>query len=322
MNFRDFILSEMLVHRLDDNPTRIIAFRGHLWLYENITEKDAKKVVNTILKEHPQRKKINTRYRKFSTNYSDDIEGWVRENVLDAFVGYWDAKKKTIWTSPGINPATSALLQKIANALKARSVEYETEQSFKPPYAKNDDREYWDSREKFTYKKMLGNISDVAYHGTTTEYLPSIFLYGLMPGRSASNYGDIVHDDKIFLSFSFIEAETHALHTAENKENWPVILQVRIPDKAALQPDYDVDKSTISPTYPDFTGGEPNAFSSVDSMKASRHAGLFGYKGRIPANFIEGAYLRIKNKWKKVRIDTLKRRVMADPWGWHYHYGM
>ncbi len=331
MDFKGFLLNEILVHRLDDKPTRFIAFRGHLWLFDDTSEAEAKDIAKTILKEHPQRNRIPKFYEKRGPYYNNtDIEEWVRNNIQDSFTGSWDAKTKIIWISDveDANPSTSPLIKKVVDILKAKSVQYETSHQFinhnkKDQFDKTQE-DYWDRIDKVSRKKILGGIGDIAYHGTATEYLPSILRFGLMPGKAGSNYANIgiIHDEAVFLSFKFSEAEGHAIHTANRTKSFPVIFQLKIPDKSLLLPDYDVDLSTSKPTYPDFTGKKPHVFSSVDSIKASKHAGKFGYKGRIPANFIEGVYLRLGQNWKKVKLDTLRKRVASDPWEWGYKYGM
>ncbi|MCK9458558.1 MAG: hypothetical protein M0R80_02880 [Proteobacteria bacterium] len=328
MDFKGFLLSEMMVHRLGGEPYRnFIAFRGHLWLFDDEpTQKEAKAINRIILKEHPQHKELKEKHRKFG-KYSFDIQDWVRENIQDAFVGSWDAKTKIIWTGEdSISPVTSPLVKKVVAALKAKSVQFETNQSFSkeqdvPSYQRQDNTSYWDRTEIYRRKDILGQIPETAFHGTSTKYLPDILKWGLMPGQAESNYGDIMHEDKIFLAFKFSEAESHATHTGGRTKNYPVVIQVKIPDRARLLPDYDADKSTSTPTYPDFVGGKPNTYSSVSPMKASKHQGVVGYKGRIPANFIEAVYLRMGNNWKKVKLDTLRKRVAEDPWEWQYKYG-
>lgn len=333
MDFRDFLLNEMMVHKLVDNPRSFIAFRGHLWLYhDGISEQEAKKIYKTILKEHPQKKEISKSFASeehgpvYDYPWARSLEDWVRDEIPDSFVGEWDAKKRIIWIQgSNANPVTSSLVKKVVDALKARSVQYETENSFtrgNPDAYPKPQSEYWGKTVKYGKKDILGRLPEIAYHGTATKYLQTILKTGLQPGQAESNYGEIQHDNRVFLANKFDEAEYHSTHTAEKTHTWPVVIAFKIPDPALIVPDYDADLYSTGPTYPNFTGHQPSKYSSVNPMKTSKHLGVFGYQGRIPAKFIEGVYLRINKNWKKVRLDTLKKRIDNDPWEWTYFYGL
>lgn len=128
MDFRDFLLNEMRVHKLVDNPRSFIAFRGHLWLYsDGISEQEAKKIYQTILKEHPQKEELSKNFASKKNGpvndypWARELADWVRDEIPDSFVGEWDAKTRVIWTQDrGVNPATSSLAKKVVDALKAR----------------------------------------------------------------------------------------------------------------------------------------------------------------------------------------------------------
>jgi hypothetical protein len=323
MDFRQFIINEMIIHKLSDNPSNLLAFRSHLWLYDEFTPKESRKIYNIIKKEHPQGKEFNIKYwNNFEKGY--DVGEWARENIADAFVGQWDEKKKVIWTGEEeVGYTTSPLVKKVMQALGAKSVQYKTSQAM--VRNRDDKGEYWDYDVTYRKKDVLGTFGSIAYHGTSTKYLPGILKFGLKPNESETNYNGIIHEDKVFLAYKFSEAEQHATHTASQAKGWPVVIMVKIPDPALIVPDYDADLYGTGPkTYPDFFGkkNKPNKWSSVNSFKTSKHAGVIGYQGRIPANFIEGVYLRINNNWKKVRLDTLRKRIEKNPWEWGYAYGM
>ena len=327
MEFRQFLLNELRIHKLDKRPTDFIAFRGDLWLFEDLSDEEIEEIHRTIVSNHPEGKDLPD----YTVRDQHDLMQWVQETILDSFVGSWDSRRRVIFTNTeiGPSPTSSPLIKKVVDALGARSIRHETQVMY------GDDDWEWRNI-KYTKKQIRGEIPDNMYHGTSTEYLPGIFKLGLAPGESQTNYPTIVHHyDKVFLTAKFEEALYHAIHTSGKVGGFPTVLEFKVPDKNLLVPDYDADVSAIGsdPMYPG--SNDKRSWASVGPMKASKHAGLFGYWGTIPVRNLKSVYLRTERvvygptgaaegqkNFRKVRIDTLKKRMNEDPWDWPHYYGL
>jgi len=326
-SFREF-LAEMLVHNLsrNQNPEIVIAFRQHIWILPKKDYSSARKVwteeetirsiLKDILKAHPQRKELG----KPKIESLDDLLGWIRDYIPDAIVGWYDEAEKSLYLQDSAQPSpyTSPLVKKVAQTLKLRTVKYSA----------TDPTE--DERTKsVTRPQMKGNWPDIAFHGTSTAHIENILVQGLNPGESASNWEQIGihHYDRIFLTVKFEEAQFHAVRTASgqgHKETagLPIVVAVRIPDKNLIVPDYDIDAHAGRTSY----GHERerksyDALYSVSSSKASKHAGIFGYKGRIPANHIVyiSVYSSVRKQWIVERNINRFKKLLRDM-GTDYFY--
>ena len=318
MNFSDYLfLNEMLVHKVSQKPDHVVAFRGHLWLVNRDTpEGYIREIENAIRKEHPTPDEVKSR----QMDSLDDLESWLKDCIPDGFVAHWDPTKRILWTSQevGNSPVSAPLVKKVAETLKARKVSYNV--------AGYVGDQYYDYDRDYRRKQMLGRLPDEMFYGTTTKYLPSIMRLGLRPGQSDSNWSkqNVYHDDRVFLAARFEDSEFHASHVSHEKGGFPCVVQFAIPDRAQFQPDYDADAIATGEKHyghpAEKLKNSPRA--SVDSVKMSRNAGLTAYTGRIPAAFIRAVFLWMGGKWKKVRLDTLRKRIEEDPWEWGYRYGL
>lgn len=148
----------------------------------------------------------------------------------------------------------------------------------------------------------------VWYHGTSYKRAIEIFKKGLMPRSISgvdSNYEDIRHDDKIFLSQNLLVATHHSkkLCFSENHtvEDIPVVIQCKIPDSTKVIPDYDLMRifygddysniydNTMTASNNDNRSEEYKIYSGKDNL--GKKFGIIGYQGRIPLSFISDKIL-------------------------------
>lgn len=165
--------------------------------------------------------------------------------------------------------------------------------------------------------QVKGDIPRLLYHGTTSEHAGKILRFGLQPGESETNYPDIHHYDTVFLAEDIAKAAYHAQnavsrdlevgysgpysYTRGRTRGFPVVFQFEIPDPNLLVPDYDVENRSAQPsgTYEGVYIPQPSrvyegVYTSPQIRKLvkespfdlSKKVGIFGYRGRIPANFI------------------------------------
>lgn len=303
MDFKQF-LTEMIVHPLGmprHNQIYFVAWRQHLWTgnYQDI-ENNSTAIYRQIMAEHPRSQQMLD--HPYLTKEPTDIVNWVKENLPDAIAGEFNPKTKQIsLTGADYSPVTSPLVAKVLQTLRARTLSHE----------------YTDERtQRYGRGQMQGRIPEVLYHGTGTEYFVNIVRLGLMPMGHQSNYSGVFHDEAVFLSATLPEAEMHAFHTSRGSKyqrrqgkGYPMVVAVRLPDPSKLTSDMDADRKAGGNDYDHSywydRNDHPDNYSSVNSWKTSKHLGVFGYKGRIPANFID--HIRVfstyADKWFRITPD-------------------
>tara|TARA_R110002126_G_scaffold30326_1_gene99386 strand:+ start:23 stop:1456 length:1434 start_codon:yes stop_codon:yes gene_type:complete len=273
---KEELLSEMFVKGHDDGD-HILAYRENLWkLRESIDDDDPTYLeINKILGIEEEWYDI--------WELKDLLDDAGRTDVL---VGEYNKQGKQLSLqrvgSSHLDPKSSILVKKAVKALGARSV----------TYAPNDEGE-----EYVGGSSIKGEIADVMYHGTTSNYLPGLLRLGLMPGKKETNYEGISHPSAVFFSSRFDEAQQHAAHTAKKVGGDPVVIAFGVPDPALLIPDYDIDMGAgdtgcydyICQTLRDKQSSQSNL--DADSFSLSREVGIFGYKGRIPSAAISQYYI-------------------------------
>lgn len=151
----------------------------------------------------------------------------------------------------------------------------------------------------------IGNT--LMYHGTSTKYLDKISKMGIAP-TPKSNYNKINHPEMVFFTTKYNKAAYHAIN-ASSDNHVPMVLGFKVPDQAKVVLDYDVAIQIYGIEHPkvqelgydivfDISGGsyeylpEPIAVGDsitqeLDLRSLNTRIGIFGYKGRIPATFIE-----------------------------------
>jgi 8-oxo-dGTP pyrophosphatase MutT (NUDIX family) len=263
------IISEMFV-KGDPEGNNIVAYRQNIWRLQDEVDEETKEEINQAL------------------SVEDD---W--DDVRDLQEILEDAKRSDVlvgglnWSRPNylhlervgsffLDPKSSILVKKVVKELGASGVTY-------MPSDAGD--------EQLSHRQLRGKIPDIMYHGTTTDYIPGLLKFGLVPGEKETNYEGISHPDAVFFSSRFDEALHHAAHTAGKVGGDPMVVALRIPDKALMIPDYDVDVGSgdtgcydyICQSLRDRQRGDLD----VDSFSLSREVGVYGYKGRIPASFLQ-----------------------------------
>lgn len=153
----------------------------------------------------------------------------------------------------------------------------------------------------------------IFYHGTSLKYLELISRTGIRPKVSNANFGDIKHDDKVFVTTNLEKAFFHANTSAMKTDSFPIILKLRIPDISKLVLDYDIaiqfyktdseiNKKLGYTSVYKRSGSSFGSYStklpeSDKSMDISKKLGVYGYTGRIPSTYIDDVI---------IDIDTLK----------------
>lgn len=340
MNFKEFLLNEMRVHRYGDDPSTVLAFRDNVWIYDRGYEEIddlAQEIWNTVQKAFAGRKlpkQIEDRLNEKEVTI-DDVESFFKDWLRDGLQGWLDDDHLTITIGDDPSPVSSPLMKKVAQSIGAKSVGYEAEEVYKNPYSGNG--EYGETPHdydtiQYNYNvasDMYGNVPETMWHGTTTEYYLFITKFGLMPGQSPSNFArnNVFHDDKIFLADRESEARYYAANAIKEQGGYPMVIHLKVPDPSKLLPDYDVDRYSVSSLFGKNTyanlGHQDREWeiSSVSPWKSTKHAGKYAYQGRIPASHILGIKVRFgKDNWQQIDI-PYANKLMSNygKEGWDYY---
>jgi hypothetical protein len=260
----------------------IVAYRGNVWLFKD-SESD-------IPLDEDKIEEINNELEadlEWDTpdELVDAINEGSRPDVLTGRISNDGYKVLYLTNYSGlkIDPKSSPLVRKILNQLDIDTVEH--------PSGISDESFEVDSTHS------TGDIQDILYHGTTAKYLSNILQKGLVSGISDTNFSDVKHDDFIFLTSLFDKAQFHATNSAIKAGGDPMIVEVRVPDKNQLIQDYDVDNQS---EFTDLYGYirhsvRENKYDTTKvpgaAMRLSKEFGVYGYRGRIPASYIESYHI-------------------------------
>ncbi|MFA5418607.1 MAG: glycosyl hydrolase 108 family protein [Bacteroidales bacterium] len=246
----------------------IIAYRDKIWRLNY--DKNTKKILNDI---------ITTLQISFAESYTiHNLIDSIKNQRPDVLVGHLHNNELKISNDEFNFGRQSHLLSKVIKELNI----------YRADYMSHDE----------VYQSIFPNpfnSSDLyLYHGTSSVNCPGILRYGLKAGEAETNYPSISHPpiehyDKIFLTENISKAGNHALNAVHQHKGFPVVFKFKIPDPALLIPDYDISFMSEQPTnnytfYQEKTKSDPKIVESPEQF--SKQVGTYGYKGRIPANFI------------------------------------
>jgi hypothetical protein len=250
----------------------------------------------------------------------DDMEQQAIENRPDIFVGritddnYLQNASYEAFT----HGAESPLVKKIVKFYKLEGYRSATDDQ-------GEEETFWPS-------ELKGEYPDWAYHGTNSEALESILKYGLNPSEDNATNWNFAFSDKIYLTTRENLAIFHANNSASKQKSNPILLRVQIPDKNRITADYDVAKTYGMSDVADregYTGQISQHTQSYDIARTSKiqkyspktdftkASGVFAYKGRIPAKFIQ--WIGYKNNYDQDPESMLTKdemQIMHDKNDW------
>jgi len=179
--------------------------------------------------------------------------------------------------------------------------------------------------------EIAGQIPDAMYHGTSSVHANDIMRFGLMADEGDTNYpgyrkrDPIIHEEDVFLTGDIQRAVYHAHNATQQKGGYPVVFRFVIPDKSLLVPDFDIETLATDEweTYPNIYR-EPRRDETVeeDPFSFSKKTEIFGYRGRIPANFIRDILVYTgdteypdsfdRDVWQSVTLEQLRNSLDID----------
>jgi hypothetical protein len=289
MSFRQF-LNEMLSvgEKTPKEDDTIIAYNKWVWIVNDYTFDIHKENILKTLK-----------IKEDGIHELYDLKTSLREYNSDIIVGTYSRRALSLDSSDWRHSTGSKLLLKTMKLLKLHKVEV-------PYYDESQgDTEYFeDDREDM----LTPMAKKTFYHGTSAKQAQGIIKKGILPsgGEGITNFEKIAHAEKVFITLNLEKAYFHANTAARLNNDFPVIIEIKLPDVNKLVLDYDVamafygidNQETIDLGYDDIhqyaTGGGNNyqlQMNVVDRMKKvktdlSTQLGVFGYQGRIPPSHI------------------------------------
>lgn len=332
MMHEDQALTELQMrYRVDGEPLNtILAFRGNVWLlgtWQDL-EDTPENVILDIYKSVGDPRGADGA-GTLDLN-GQDFERWLEE-ITDSRpdVVYGTIDKDTLYLRSGmISPAVSPMIKKVVQELGLTGVQSEGSDYY------GDEDNYW-----YTRGELKGDLPDTLFHGTDSHKLMKIAKTGLRPSQD-SNWKDsgITHEGLIFGAPSLEGAVFHANRTSkvpfdpddqvmDPDDAFPVIIELKVPDKNLLEPDYDVASTTMGYTDKADELGYTNkanygTFSPAGEISKNNPEGrvwksgaAFAYRGRIPAshvvrvysNFFDGGALTTEFQWAGTLADFFER---------------
>lgn len=298
----------------DDSQKYFLAYKDKLFILDDKSRiKSLRSKIKKHIKDHPG---LGT--NSWSPVYQDDVHEFLvrmAEISPDVAVGeyYPETREIIVWNESAIQAKTSLIIKKIAAELGLDVVK--SRHRDEPKY---DD----DKIVAHPVKKLIGGVPKVVFHGTNSHALKSILDYGLDAARGDSKFAKqgIVHDEHVFFTAVFEEALYYAFNAKQqdNKKwnNYPIVVELTIPDPSLLDPDYDADVSTTSArVFPVFQQNTKQT-SDMKAMGLSRETGKWSYKGRIPTSFIRWIYYYkpFEHKWYRSKPETWTKLLSHYDW--------
>lgn len=319
MNSNWLIKVAMFVHGEGDH---VIAYKSHVFLIDPHKQDLDNPVVRQMANF------LGTNTIDLMKTYGDtwDYLSHLKDMRPDILQGYIHDNSLVLQSSDFQHRSGSRLLQNIVKSLGLRNVEYNNE---------------YNSYDNISSEQLKGSIPKNLYHGTTSEYAYRILRFGLQPGEATTNYpglgphNDISHDEVVFLTEDIEKAAYHATNAVNQQGGFPVVFEFNIPDPSKLVSDYDVesmyDEEYEGNIYNNTYKAPVTEFSSKikePPFDFSKKIGVFGYKGRIPSNFITDILIQSEegyfygynsDKWVNVTQEQLQSALdFQDPMMYNY----
>jgi hypothetical protein len=286
MRAKEFLI-EMIVRHREDDPQYVVAHRDSIWLVSDDSPAEVWSEIET---------KTGVSARDTQSLYD------ARDERPDVLISYFDYSRLNLdGVVSNLNPVTSKLLKKVAQAL---NLDGYTVSRIEGEYL-NDE---WD--DEVSRHEMLGDIPEKVYHGTCSKHIFDILRFGLRP-VGHSNWMNIgAHfPDRIFLTADINKAAFHANHSAKKTKSRPIIVEATIPDRRRIDLDYDIantfygsDHEQVHHSYRETSSRRRSVDDTHQHVQRhspktdfSRETGVFSYKGRIPARFINALLLNGTN---------------------------
>lgn len=276
------------VHVLGDvqDGHYVVAYRENIWVF---ADDDWEEHVGDIA----EKVEIDAEV------YEDDFwefQRYVSEEGPDIILGQIEGEYLHMNTFNYRHSSASSTLRKVLSALRLKGVEVLSSTG------------YEENSTSVSFEEFTKDLKDKEFfHGTSVGAMWKMLKTGGIRPQSDSNFKNIVHDNKIFVTLNKEKAHFHAMTAARNHGDFPVIIEVKIPDVNKLVDDYDVaiellgkdHERSVRLGYSDIAY-RTNSEASQDDVQdrqsdgaedINTKLGIFGYLGRIPHTFIMSVHV-------------------------------
>ena len=298
------VLNELIVHRdnnvsTQDGDVFFILYKKDLWVFnQEIWEEGLYEEINNTIGEDIYDEDFYSIENTMIDEEKDYIlAGSIENNAIYLFRGY-DFRHSSVSTD-----------------LKKLSVHLNLPIRTRHNYGK-----FSDSQGEVEID-IVDNLKDAKYyHGTTIKHLTSISKYGLRRSLGKTNYDDIIHRDKLFVTTNIEKASFHAFHSSKTSDDFPIVLEFRIPDVNQLVLDYDIAINYYGKDHPlvkklgydkilkkynsDGYIGNNKLIDGLKDTDVNKKFGVFGYQGNIPSSYINGFLIDI-DMYEQWYIDSV-----------------
>lgn len=264
-------LNELKVNSFDDDyeGKYFISYSGNVWLF---TEDEYEQYVDEIS-------------NKLGIELDDYFELSIFEDIPYVLVGHIHNNTIILSSIDFRHSSLSEDLHKLSKKLNM-TVEVETTKNYVDIYN--------------IKQKLEKNIKTATfYHGTCMKFLPQIKRKGIIPTEH-TNFKDVQHDDKIFVTTNIEKARFHAVNASAKNNSFPIILKFKIPDVDKLVIDFDLavdilgveNEITKKLGYSDIAKSYNKQYKRYklldgdEKMDFAKKLGTYGYLGRIPSSYL------------------------------------
>ena len=294
------ILAEMIIRHKTDRGDTLIAFKDSIWIvdqdeYEQ-NENDIKDQIEKVAGKIP------------------DYVSSISEERPDILVGSYNDIDNTLTvqgSDTSQHPLTSKLIQKVVKQLGIQNIEFGNMSG--------------DIAGSYYPKQIKGKLPEYGFHGTSLRRLRNILKTGIA-AQNMGNWGNIHTKGAIFFSVDDSIPRFHANRTSTKDQDIPVIIKFKLPDQSKVFADYDV----ASELYGSWSPHAPKEYQNSATMPARdnnvtkhhkrpenlwKNAGIFGYKGRVPASMLVEFYTTSVAPGEYAEEDayvTMSREEMND----------
>ena len=294
------MLCEMFIVGKEEPNSLVIAFHDKIFIFkEQDLEEYKVKIINEIKLLFPKFKEEHILNRNTFAGLIKELSNSL-EDIFIAFIS--NNGELEIINKRKHDLKTHSLLSKVLNSLETKKIT----QHF-------DDINKTDFYSPFPFRKDKDEL--IGYHGTDSSKILNIINVGIRPNKESNweIYGDDLKD-KIFFSTQLEEPLGHSNNLSsyirsENKyDNIPVIIKFKVPDKAKLIQDFDMENMT-GKTEIYKSGIKKREVIKDNPMKLSSELGIYGYSGSIYPNHIISLFVpSIKNLQGRIKRNSYKNK--------------
>lgn len=184
-------------------------------------------------------------------------------------------------------------------------------------------------------KKQTVPLPEYLYHGTNSDNIKTILLYGIRPGRGQSNFGKVIHNNHVFMAASFNTAKGYSEVSVAKKtlSAKKVVIKINTNkiDKDKITYDFDMYNGYVGKGNVAYDNLNQSLFKDINTSnrplqsKSNQNPGArynkLGYEGivmpaAIESIFIEESFGKFNEytpqEYKNKFIDNVTENIIKE----------